>query len=245
LFLLIVILSAFYTLDSRLRVIKMLPMGRNSEARCLRKRKDTGYWFYKLKGWKDYTSTGTKVKSEAMAVVNEALRKESLNLPEEGREAFEVPTLKKYAAFFYVYDQCPHIQRIGMRITKESAKINRINVDTHILPDLIAKMRLDMIKVRDITDFRTRLPAKKVRSKAKKANTEKIKTLSPATVNKVMNVLNVILNEAVINGDIPKNPCKSVSVLKEGSGRRGVFQLDEIFQLLEWKNCTTQYFSVQ
>jgi len=129
-----------------------------------------------------------------------------------------------------------------MQITRESARISRISVETHILPDPLAEMRLDMIKVRDITDFRTRLLAKKVRSKKDKIKTENIKTLSPATVNKVMNV---ILNEAVINGDIPKNPCKSISILKEGSGRRGVFQLDEIFRLLEWKNCTTQYFSVQ
>lgn len=26
----------------------------------MRKRKDTGYWFYKLKGWKGYKSTGNR-----------------------------------------------------------------------------------------------------------------------------------------------------------------------------------------
>ncbi len=145
-------------------------------------------------------------------------------------------TLEKYAEKFYIYDECPHVARIGNRITRKSARIMRGYLENHLFGDPIAKMAMVDITNRDIVNFRMRLSKKILNEKAKSSMKREAQTLSPATINKVMSGVKVIFNEALLNRDIPYNPCAGVVRLKPDKNPRGVFTADELNTLFEAKN---------
>lgn len=212
-------------------------MGRTQLPYSLTRRRDTGYWQIKLPSWKTYKSTGTKNKAAAITVLQEELRKASLT--QEGKS-----TLRAYIEPFYDYERCPHIQRIGQKsISKKSARIIRAYIKNHVLTDPIADMFLYEIKTRDITAFRSRLQKKMVMSQAKKDKNgnevppSPVRPLSSGTIDKIMNALKTVFGEAVINRDIPYNPC--VGIVRLGSNYdnpRGSFSIEELETFLRREN---------
>jgi integrase len=186
---------------------------------------------------KNYVSTGTRNEAAAKAALKEALRKEEL--AKEGRN-----TLRQYIEPFYDYERCPHIQRIGQKsISKKSARIIRSYIKNHVLADPIADMTIYEIKTRDITAFRARLQKKMVMSQPKKDKNRNeippvpIRPLSSGTIDKIMNAVKTVFGEAVINRDIPYNPC--VGIVRLGSNYdnpRGAFSIDELRILLRQEN---------
>ena len=79
-------------------------MARPAEPFSIIKRPKTKFWYYKLGGWKGYKSTGKTLKSDAISVALEALDAEQ---PDPSG-----PTLRKYAAAFFVWESCPHVRRL-------------------------------------------------------------------------------------------------------------------------------------
>jgi integrase len=183
----------------------------------------------KLPGWKTYKSCGTKSKAAALDVVQAELSKQKRK-----KEGFV--TLGEYIEPFYDYDRCPHIQRIGGGITKKSAKTNRAYIKNHIIPDPVADIPILELRPRDIAAFRARIEKKTLMSPGREGR------LSPATVEKIMNILKTVLNEAVLNRDIEYNPCLAVARRNgtENVNLRGVFTIDELKVLFEQKNWKDQ-----
>jgi hypothetical protein len=181
-----------------------------------------------LPSWKTYKSTGQKTRRGNHST-QEELRKASFT--QEGKS-----TQRAYIEPFYDYERCPHIQRIGQKsISKKSARIIRAYIKNHVLTDPIADMFLYEIKTRDITAFRSRLQKKMVMSQAKKDKNgdevppSPVRPLSSGTIDKIMNALKTVFGEAVINRDIPYNPC--VGIVRLGSNYdnpRGSFRLKSL-----------------
>jgi integrase len=221
-------------------------MGRNTLPWSLRIRPDTGYYVYKLAGWKDYKTTGTKLKGEAMTVVMQALKEAEQKA--EGRM-----TLRVYADPFYIYDRCPHIQRIGRRITKKSARIMRAYLENHLFTDPLASKVMSDITIRDITDYRARLEKKAVAKQEKKPKERKdgdpepepkiessAKPLAAETINKIMAGVKVIFREACLNRDLLYNPCSGIVRLDPEENPRGVYTREELLVLFKNENWTNK-----
>jgi integrase len=196
-------------------------MPRNPLPYCLRKHPISGYYYFKLPGWKSYKTTGTRIKSEALTVVQNYLR-------DQGERTKDI-TLREYAEPFYDYERCPHIQRIGKNITRKSALVIRQYLKNHVFTDPIAEKPLGKITIRDVAEFRARLEKKQVL-------TGKGNYLSPSTINKIMAALKVIFTEAVLNRDIPFNPCQGLVRLKPSQNPRGVFSTEELKRFFDKKN---------
>ena len=79
-------------------------IARPAEPFSLIKRSKTKSWYYKLGGWKGYKSTGKTLKSNAISVALEALEATS---PDPSG-----PTVRIYAAPFFVWETCPHVKRL-------------------------------------------------------------------------------------------------------------------------------------
>jgi hypothetical protein len=178
-------------------------------------------YYFKLPGWKSYKTTGTRIKSEALTVVQNYLR-------DQGERTKDI-TLREYAEPFYDYERCPHIQRIGKNITRKSALVIRQYLKNHVFTDPIAEKPLGKITIRDVAEFRARLEKKQVL-------TGKGNYLSPSTINKMMAALKVIFTEAVLNRDIPFNPCQGLVRLKPSQNPRGVFSTEELKRFFDKKN---------
>ncbi len=185
---------------------------------------------YKIAGWKDYKTTGTKLKGEAMTVVMQALKEAEQKA--EGRM-----TLRVYADPFYVYESCPHIQRIGRRITKKSARIMRAYLENHLFTDPIANKVMSDITVRDITDYRARLEKKTVAKQGPRIEAAG-KHLAAETINKIMAGVKVIFREACLNRDHLYNPCSGIVRLDPEENPRGVFTREELLVLFKKENWT-------
>ncbi len=209
-------------------------MPRNTQPFCLRQRSND-YYYFKLPGWKDYVSAGTQNKAKAMSVVMHAVA-------EADRTAEGRLSLRAYAEPFYDYDRCPHIQRIGYGITKKSARGMRAYLRNHLLTDALADKVVGDITIRDMTEFRARLEKKKVgkqKKKPRKGEAETVeegKLLAAETVNKIMAGVKVIMGEAVLNRDIPYNPCIGIARLEPGKNKRGAFTREELLVLFDKKN---------
>jgi len=187
-------------------------MPRYAQPYSLRRRKDTGYFFYKLKGWKDYRTTGTKNKARALEVVQEALAKADIARLEL--------TLSEYAGRFFLRETCPRVQHLegeGKKIGNRHLKEQRIILDKYILEDPLADKPLEEIRRGDLLDFRSRLMAE-IPGKLR-------------TVNRVMGVLKLIFGEAVYREDLENNPAAGIGQVKYPVRKSGVFTLDELKKL--------------
>lgn len=187
-------------------------MPRHAQPYSFRKRKDTGYFFYKLRGWKDYRTTGTKNKAQALEFIQEQLAKAKL--------ASAGITLKQYAEPFFGRESCPRVQHLegeGKRIGTRHLREQRIVLDKYVLEDPLADMLLRDIRRGDLLDFRSRLLAD---------NPGKIRT-----VNRVMGVLKLIFGEAVYREDLENNPAAGIGNVKYPVRKSGVFSLEELKKL--------------
>ena len=90
----------------------------------------------------------------------------------------------QYAPPFFIWDRCPHVSRLreeGKSITRRHARIQRQQLQKHILSDPFTHKRLSEITRANVLDLRSRLLAKN----------------APATVKKALGLVKVIFREAV------------------------------------------------
>ena len=183
-------------------------MARPAEPFSLIKRPKTKFWYYKLGGWKGYKSTGKALKSDAISVALEALDAEK---PDPSG-----PTLRKYAAPFFVWETCPHVKRLvaeGKSITRYHVKDMRRILENHLLTDSIAKVRLGKLKRFHILDYRERLVEKLDYTR---------------TVQKAVGVLKTILKEAYFREDISRDPTVGIGVSRYQPKEIGAFTAEEL-----------------
>ena len=184
-------------------------MSRHKQLFSLRKRPESGYWYYKLAGWKNYKSTGQTSKARAMEYVQSILSQQKHSNP--------TMTLGEYIEPFFDWDRCPHIRRLldeRKNITKRHAYNQRRWLEKYILTDQLAQKSITEIRRADIIDFRSRLLIKK----PDKLN----------TVNKIMAVLKTIFKEAIIRQEIEFDPTYGIGNIKENRKEPGIFTLEEL-----------------
>jgi integrase len=183
-------------------------MPRRAQPFSLRQRKDTGYYFFKLAGWRAYKPTGTKKKADAMDVVKAELAKAA-----EARGA--AGTLRAYAQPFYTWDACPHVRRLledGRSITRRHVAGQRALLEAKILKDPIADLPIAEIRRADVLDFRTRLLA----------------SYGTRTVNRTIGVLKVIFKEGMFREELVRDPTIGVGNVKEHPAQVGTFTAEEL-----------------
>ena len=190
-------------------------MARPAEPFSLIKRPKTKFWYYKLGGWKGYKSTGKTLKSDAISVALEALDAEQ---PDPSG-----PTLRKYAAPFFIWETCPHVKRLvseGKSITRYHVKDMRRVLENHLFTDSIADVRLGKLKRSHILDYRERLVEKEGYTR---------------TVQKAVGVVKTILKEAYFREDISRDPTVGIGTSRYESNEVGAFTADELKTLFPAK----------
>jgi len=161
-------------------------------------------WYYKLPEGKHYLSTGQNTRSAAEQFVIELIHQERGSVP-------RYYSFRRYAEPFFVWDHCPHIRRLreeGKSITRRHAKIQRIRLEKHILPDPFSSKQLSKITRADVLELRARLLEKS----------------APATVNKALGVVKVVFREALYREEINRDPTTGVGRVKYHKEERGVLR---------------------
>jgi len=161
-------------------------------------------WYYKLPEGKHYLSTGQSTRSAAEQFVIELIPR--------------YYSFRRYAEPFFVWDRYPHIRRLreeGKSITRRHAKIQRIRLEKHILPDPFSSKQLAKITRAGVLELRSRLLAKS----------------APATVNNALGVVKVIFREALYREEINRDPTTGVGRVKYRKEERGVFTAEELRRL--------------
>jgi integrase len=184
-------------------------MPRHAAPYLLRKRPDTGYWFYKLKGCKGYKTTGTKNKAKALEVVQEQLAKDAIPASEL--------TLRQYAEPFFIRQTCPRVQHLeseGKRCGNRYLRDQRTLLTRFVFQDPIADKPLEQIRRGDMLAFKSRL-LKSLPGKFR-------------TVNRTIAMLKLIFNEAVYREDLDRNPAAGIGNIKYQQRKSGIFTLEEL-----------------
>jgi integrase len=132
-----------------------------------------------------------------------------------------------YAAHFWDWDTCPVIQdrvRRGGHYSAESARTNAKVTAKHITP-YFSGILIESITPRMIEDWILKLPGEK--------------KLSNKTCNNLLTVFRQILDSAVADGLIERNPAKLVKpLIKDNKKRRGCFTVKQIQELFkaDWQH---------
>jgi integrase len=170
------------------------------------------YWYYRLAEGKTFHTTGQKSRSKAEAYVIELLR----NAEKQGRQRHL--SFRLYATPFFIWGRCPHVRRLreeGKSVTRRHARIQRQQLEKHILSDPFASKRLSEITRADVLDLRSRLLSKN----------------APATVNKALGLVKVIFREALYREEINRDPTAGVGRIKYRREERGTFTVEELRML--------------
>jgi hypothetical protein len=155
-------------------------------------------WYYKLPEGKHYLSTGQGTRSAAEQFVIELIHQERGSVP-------RYYSFRRYAEPFFVWDRCLHVRRLreeGKSITRRHAKIQRIRLEKHVLPDPFSSKQLSKITGADVLELRSRM----------------LERSAPATVNKALGVVKVIFREALYLEEINRDPT-TLRPLARCSGR--------------------------
>jgi integrase len=127
-------------------------------------------------------------------------------------------TFRDYATGFW--DRCGRYAqgRIvrGKSISSGTLEIADANTKNHLIP-MWGDMNLSTLTMAKIDSWIIQLHGRK--------------SLNPATINKLLQTLRIILTEAVKDGLIPHNPSRDVKPLKERPEPRGVLTLGELQRL--------------
>ncbi|MBN1698169.1 MAG: site-specific integrase [Spirochaetales bacterium] len=166
------------------------------------------FYYYDKAGVRKLVSTGETVRHKAEAMKREflaSLEKEKISI-----------RLRDYAAHFFTAE-CPHRRRLrdeGKSVTARHNKNQRIWLENYIKKDPISNIFLNDLTRADVIDFRSRL---------KNKLGEKMNTL-----NKVMETLKVITNEALIREDMDRDPFKGIGPTKYEKIQAGIFTMEEL-----------------
>ena len=168
-------------------------------------------YYYRLAGEKTMRSTGKSTKAEADQYVREEV------VPRRNGRGHD--TLREYAEPFYIYDECPHCQRLiaeGKSVTRNHANVQRSVMRNHVFPDPIVNMRIAEIRRADLLDYRARLLKKHGQSR---------------TVQKAMSVAKTILKEAYFREDIDRDPSIGIGKTKYTPQEVGILSPKELAAL--------------
>lgn len=133
----------------------------------------------------------------------------------------EIQTVASYAQSFFIWDHCPHVQRLldeGKSITRRYVREQRINLEAHLFGSALSSIPIQNVKRAHIIDFRSSL---------------RRKHLAAATVNKIMSAVKVIFNEAAFREDIPRNPAREVGRVQGERLQIDIFTTEELRQLFD------------
>ena len=125
-------------------------------------------------------------------------------------------TLGQYIAPYFVWDACPHIQRlltVGASIGKTHAAATRTRIERYILTHQIADMRFADITRGDLIDYQADLLRHGVGKR---------------TINQVFEALKVVFREAVAREDLDRDPAAHLENIRYQRAERGVFSLEEL-----------------
>jgi integrase len=178
-------------------------------------KKRGAFWYYRLNPESglitgenlNYYTTGCRTREAAEAFMADMLGEER-----------ETPTFRCYAQPFFIWGECPHIRRVleeTGRFTQRHARIQRGRLENYIFSDPFAYKRLSEITRADIFDLRSRL----------------LRRCSPATTNKVIDVVKVVLREAVIREELDRDPSELVRRVHHKKRERGIFTVEELKRL--------------
>ena len=170
------------------------------------------FWYYRLNPESglvigenlNYCTTGCRTRAAA-----EAFMADLLGLDRE------TPTFRQYAEPFFIWGICPHVRRVleeTGRFTRRHARIQRGRLENHVFTDPIALKRLSEITRADIFDLRSRL----------------LERCSPATTNKVIDIVKIVLREAVLREEIASDPTELVRRVRHKKRERGIFTVEEL-----------------
>ena len=160
-------------------------------------------------------STGCSTKADAETfVVNRIaeLRKQSAR----NRSSL---TLREYAEPFWIWDTCPHVDRLrgdGKSITKNHVQIQRNIMKNHLLTDEVVDLPIGEITRDDILLYRSRLIKKHGYSR---------------TVQKAMGILKTVMKEAYFREHIDRDPTVGIGKVKYKPSEVGIFTPDELIRL--------------
>ena len=175
-------------------------------------------WYYRLNRTsglvpsddKTWHSTSCKSRRKAEEYMADLLASGS-----EATTPAKHQTFRRYAKPFFVWGECPHIRRILEEtggFTERHAYIQRRRLEKHVFPDRFADKKLAEITRADIFDLRSRL----------------LRRTSPATTNKVIDIVKVILREAVVREELERDPTFLVRRVRHKKQERGTFTVDEL-----------------
>lgn len=160
-------------------------------------------------------STGQTSKSAAETWAIDFLRKGGI-LPTQGRMTFA-----QYAEGWWLWGRCPYIKgkiARGFHISPGYAAVRRSYLVHYVLPQF-GHVKLAGITPRMIEAWVMGLKDRGV--------------LSPATINRILGTLKVMLAEAVRLQILPMNPAGPIGELKENPKPRGILDLPTIGRLFE------------
>ncbi len=124
-------------------------------------------------------------------------------------------TFYQYAEPFFVWGQCPHIRRVLEErgsYTERHAYIQRHRLEKHVFGDPFCRVRLTEITRADLFDLRSRL----------------LQRTTTATTNKVMDLVKIILREAVVRDELKRDPTEMVRRVRHDKQERGTFTVEEM-----------------
>ena len=179
------------------------------------------YWYFRLNKESGIVEEDEQHWRATGCTDREAAERFIVNLigfsPQSTQPA-HLKTFRQYSLPFFIWGECPHIRRVFEetgRFTQRHARIQRGRLVNHLLTDPFAEKRLADITRADIFDLRSRL----------------LKKNAPATVNKVIGVVKIILREAVIREELDRDPTEYVRNVKGKKRVRGTFTVDELKRL--------------
>lgn len=176
-----------------------------------------GVFYYKLRGWKSWRSTGLTTKSAAIDFCVARCGETRYDAPQPMKAS---TTLKQYLAPFYIWGEWPHCRRLldeRKQIERSHVEHSRRLIEQKILTHPIASRQVLSLRRRDILDFRSDL----------------LKKHNPRTVNGVIQTLKTCLKEGVFREDLPKDPTLGVGNIRYKPKESGTFTAEELKDLFK------------
>lgn len=187
-------------------------------------RKPNGYWYYWVyKDGKRYNrSTNEKSKTRAIEIIKERLDRGTIL----GKASSSMMFFKDYAEIFYVPGKCPIIGEYlkrGGSLTTQHIKQSRAFIVDKLIPDW-GETRLKDFTKANITEWLLGLPARY--------------EIGIPRANQTLFILKQILNEAVNENLLIRNPAADVKPLVGTNEGKDAFTEEQIAQIFStpWKN---------
>lgn len=181
-----------------------------------------GYYYYDNNNKRHFRSTGCKTKYEAQKVITERIKADKLSYKDYRKNV----KLKEFAQDFFLPGKCPILKeskRTGRELSESTRRGYRAKLEKVLLPRF-GDYLLSSITDEEIKDFEEDLSKKGYKYK---------------TINSILFPLRSILNQAVLEDRIEKNPFEKISRLKDEESTRKAFTFEQVKKILyggPWKH---------